>query len=217
MATNHITDLLSPYLDNQLSSAERQDADVHLDSCAECRVELESLRALVGALQRLPPRELPRSFVLGPRSIPRPAALNGDVAGFARALTSIAAAALFVVVGLSWVISGLPQRSTNVAAPSATLQVQPKPAAPALAAVSAPPNLGAGQAAAPAASAVGGTGAAALPVPKENADTARPAILAPSSSAVRQTSLDIPLFTGELALLLIALALGLYSLRWWRR
>ncbi len=38
--------LLSGYIDNELSPDEKQDFEVHLEGCAECRKELESFRKL---------------------------------------------------------------------------------------------------------------------------------------------------------------------------
>ncbi|MCP4703464.1 MAG: zf-HC2 domain-containing protein [candidate division Zixibacteria bacterium] len=38
--------LLSGYIDNELSADEKQDFEVHLEGCAECRKELESFQKL---------------------------------------------------------------------------------------------------------------------------------------------------------------------------
>ncbi len=57
-------ELLSDLLDNQLSVAERSRAEVHLQSCASCQQELNSLRQTVKMLQALPRVPVPRAFTL---------------------------------------------------------------------------------------------------------------------------------------------------------
>jgi len=56
--------LLSPYIDQQLSSSERVLVEKHLAKCAVCSVELESLRATVNLLHRVPVALPPRSFAI---------------------------------------------------------------------------------------------------------------------------------------------------------
>lgn len=65
MVNNHLDpDLLSAYLDDEVTPPERARVETHLLTCAPCREELESLRWTVGLLQRMPPVELPRTFYL---------------------------------------------------------------------------------------------------------------------------------------------------------
>jgi hypothetical protein len=54
---------LSALLDDALSAPERQALGAHLAACAECRRELEQLRATVARLGRLPPVHAPAGFV----------------------------------------------------------------------------------------------------------------------------------------------------------
>jgi len=54
----HLNELLSAYLDDELSAADRVRAEEHLAACAQCRTELESLRRVVrraGSLDDRPP------------------------------------------------------------------------------------------------------------------------------------------------------------------
>ncbi len=56
--------LLSPYVDQQLSSSEEVLVKDHLARCAVCSVDMESLRATVNLLHRVPMVTPPRSFAL---------------------------------------------------------------------------------------------------------------------------------------------------------
>jgi len=56
--------LLSPYLDQRLSLLERVFVEGHLAGCALCGSELESLRATVDLLHRVPMVSVPRSFAV---------------------------------------------------------------------------------------------------------------------------------------------------------
>jgi len=88
--------LLSPYIDQQLSTSERLLVEDHLAKCALCSGELESLRAMVNLLHRVPVGSPPRSFALAevePRRRPAPFALVS-------AATAVAASAMaFFFVG----------------------------------------------------------------------------------------------------------------------
>ncbi|MBI3966924.1 MAG: zf-HC2 domain-containing protein [Chloroflexi bacterium] len=68
----HPTERLSEYLDGGLPAEERVAIDRHLATCADCRAELESLRATVVALRALPTLRAPRSFVLSAAVVPAP-------------------------------------------------------------------------------------------------------------------------------------------------
>ncbi|HEX3302565.1 MAG TPA: zf-HC2 domain-containing protein [Thermomicrobiales bacterium] len=59
-------DVLNRYIDGDLDSTERAQAEVHLSQCAECRSELADVRMLASLLHELPQVEVPRSFQLGP-------------------------------------------------------------------------------------------------------------------------------------------------------
>jgi putative zinc finger protein len=168
---DHVSELLSPYADGQVSPAERQAVEAHLVDCADCRAELASLRALKGALARLPRRGVPRSFALGPRAV-RPAALSGTLGGFARAAASIAAALAVVALAADLAFQGLPRQSSSAAASLET----------------APPAAAAQPALAPAASVAPPARAAAKPAPaaaEAPAPASQPRGAAPAGAAAQ--------------------------------
>jgi hypothetical protein len=67
---------LSALLDNELAAAERAELEAHLQSCATCRAELESLRRARALLRALPQPALPRSFLLPLEPATQPSADN---------------------------------------------------------------------------------------------------------------------------------------------
>jgi len=87
--------LLSPYSDQQLSSSERVLVEDHLARCTVCSDELESLRATVDLLHRVPMVSPPRSFAIAmaqPRPRLAPFALVSTATAFA-----VSAMAFFLV------------------------------------------------------------------------------------------------------------------------
>lgn len=87
--------LLSAYLDNQLSVAERVALERRVAAEPALRAELEELRATAAALRALTPLRPPRSFTLDPATVARPRAffpltwvmqLGSGLAGFALVL-----------------------------------------------------------------------------------------------------------------------------------
>jgi len=67
---------ISEYLDGRLSGRQIERIEAHLESCAACREEVESLRMTTQLLRRMPQREPGRSFVFEappePVTAPRP-------------------------------------------------------------------------------------------------------------------------------------------------
>ena len=59
-----IQEVLSPYLDNRLTSVERDAVKYHVEICEDCRRELDSLEITAQLLQRMPVATAPRSFTL---------------------------------------------------------------------------------------------------------------------------------------------------------
>ena len=57
-------ELLSSFIDDEVSDSERRRVESHLSECDECRQELESLRMTVSALRRLPEIQTTRSFAI---------------------------------------------------------------------------------------------------------------------------------------------------------
>jgi len=56
--------MLSPYIDRQLTSSEQGLVEAHLERCEACCRELESLRAVVNLVHRMPLVSPPRSFAV---------------------------------------------------------------------------------------------------------------------------------------------------------
>ena len=65
-----IRESLSSYVDGEVTEAERLQVERHLETCADCRAEADSLRSLVGLLRRMPEIEPPRSFTLAEAPAP---------------------------------------------------------------------------------------------------------------------------------------------------
>lgn len=86
-------ELLSAYLDQQATPAERAYIDAHLQQCAQCQTELDSLRRTVLLLQALPRVAVPRAFTLSETQvgIRHPAASPGWLGGLVRGLGAVAA------------------------------------------------------------------------------------------------------------------------------
>ena len=59
-----LRELLSSYIDDEVSDSERRRVERHLSTCEECRQELESLRVTVTALRQLPEIQTARSFAI---------------------------------------------------------------------------------------------------------------------------------------------------------
>ena len=101
--------LLSPYIDGQISSAEKDRVESHLEECLVCHRELESLRATINLLHRVAIVSEPRSFALAELEAKRRLAiLTGEATqrhrvpalGALRVATAVAALLLvFVLAG----------------------------------------------------------------------------------------------------------------------
>jgi len=62
--------LLSPYLDEQVSTSDKALVEGHLASCSPCGEELEALRTTVKLLHQMPSVSVPRSFALTAKAEP---------------------------------------------------------------------------------------------------------------------------------------------------
>lgn len=62
MPTAHVTELLSPLLDGELSGVEGQRVLYHLEACVECRERLESLRTTAHLVRSLDAVKVPDGF-----------------------------------------------------------------------------------------------------------------------------------------------------------
>lgn len=89
-------ELLSSYLDRQLSLGDAARLEAHLQDCPVCCNELEALRATRQLMRALPPVHSPRSFTL--QAAPRPVPLPKSFV-YLRAATGLAAAVFVALLG----------------------------------------------------------------------------------------------------------------------
>lgn len=68
MTRGHVTELLSPYLDEQVAPGERERIEAHLRGCQACRAHLESLRHTVALVRGADPVPAPAGFQAAVRS-----------------------------------------------------------------------------------------------------------------------------------------------------
>jgi hypothetical protein len=100
--THLSVDLLSAYLDGQVTAAERARIEEHLPTCPACQRELNSLRQTVTLLHAMPRVPLPRAFILSEvqvgihRPVSRLAWHRGALSGLA-AVTAIALVAIVAI------------------------------------------------------------------------------------------------------------------------
>jgi len=90
---NHPGDLLSAYLDGELTSLELGAVIGHVAECAECRVELEGLAGARAAVRGLPVLDVPPGVV----PVPEPARAVRRRMPVAAWAASVAAAAAVVL------------------------------------------------------------------------------------------------------------------------
>jgi anti-sigma factor RsiW len=103
---NHIIKHLSAYIDGELSPRLRRKVERHLDACADCRRELESLRATVTLMRRMPVLAPPRDFTLPLSMQKAPRARGWDSAFGALRLASVAGTFMLVLRGSGALLLG---------------------------------------------------------------------------------------------------------------
>ncbi|MGH2399098.1 MAG: DUF4349 domain-containing protein, partial [bacterium] len=173
MTRNHVTELLSAYIDEQVSPAERSRIETHLGHCAQCRGHLESLRGSVALVRGLDPVPAPAGFQEAVRARIGETTVSRRAVALPRLVLSwktagVAAAALLIgIFAVNLVREMQPtapvamregvrdQRPSDQSAAERSVGMAPKGAAPL--APSAQPAPGAGNLAAPAAPSVPGT------------------------------------------------------------
>ena len=182
-----IRELLSSYIDGEVSASEARRVEEHLTGCDECAAELESLRATTMLLSRLPVLETPRSYALTAADVEEatPQRRLPSLAAFTGGLATAGAAALVVVLIVGVVFLARLGLSGSAAAPApAAAPAAPAAPAPAMAAPAAPaaPAPQAPMAAAPAAPAIAAAPQAAMPAPAAVPAAQPTAVPAPQSA-----------------------------------
>ncbi|MFN8459572.1 MAG: hypothetical protein U0401_33825 [Anaerolineae bacterium] len=129
--SEQMRDLLSPYLDNQVTAEERRLIEQGLAASMELRQELESLRQTVALVAALPPVPAPRPFTLTEAQV-RPAARKGlfGLPVWVQGWAALAATLVCVLAagGVLWSM----QFNPRGAAPAAEVANAPAPVATAL-------------------------------------------------------------------------------------
>lgn len=118
-------ELLSAYLDNQVSPAERARLESHLRDCAACRAELASLRQTVAVMRALPRVPVPHAFTLSEAKIGvrQPAPKAAWLGGLVRGLGAVTAVALVAVVAVTVLRppAAAPEQAVARSAPTAAV------------------------------------------------------------------------------------------------
>lgn len=151
--SNHVhldVELLSAYIDNEVTLQEAVRVERHLQVCGSCAEELASLRWTVNLLREVPPVAVPRSFAirqidLEPEPARRPFALPDWLFnGLQWATVATAVLAILVFAGDILNVFGQPaaapavmmaplsERGTPIVTPEARLSEAEKEAAPAV-------------------------------------------------------------------------------------
>ena len=205
-------DLLSGYLDNQVTPEERARIEQHVRGCATCQAELQSLHQTVAMLHALPRVPVPRAFTLSEVQVglaPRrstaatPTWYGGlaRLAGVTAALVVIAGAVFAFLHNSPFGSSGQvalapkpPAAAVPSASPSATARSLVAPAAPAAGAATEAPAAGQPEAApSPTIQAFGPTTEpappAAAPAPGSAGKNAADTVPAPTESIAPDTAI----------------------------
>lgn len=120
--TDQDYNLLSAYLDGNLTEAERSALDARLQAEPDLREEVEALRATVELIRALPPITAPRDYSLDARVF-RPARWWIFPATSTFSALSAAAATLLVALGLITLFSASAPKAVPVAAPQVAAQL----------------------------------------------------------------------------------------------
>ncbi len=126
------TELLSAYLDGQVTAAERDRVAAHLHECALCRSEAEGLRQMILLVQALPRVPVPRAFTLSEAQVgirqlnAQPAWWGGLVRGLGM-VTAVALIALLTTTLLRQQANWTPVAQVAFVAPAAEAPA-PEPA-----------------------------------------------------------------------------------------
>jgi len=90
--------VLSEYIDNRLSTEDKNLVERHLETCEACSKELESLRMTVQLLHRVPEVSVPRSFTIAVPAPKREGVLGPSSLRWLRPATAVATIVLLVLL-----------------------------------------------------------------------------------------------------------------------
>jgi len=103
-----VAEMLSAYLDGELSPKEQSRVEKHLAQCADCAQNLRTLRQTVALLGHLPPVAVPRSFAIRPQVARRPSFFQPRrTYVYLRAATALATVLFAVVLAGDVFLTGL--------------------------------------------------------------------------------------------------------------
>jgi hypothetical protein len=108
-------DVLSAFVDQQLTPNESAQVIVHLQTCPECQARLDGLRSVATLLRQLPEIEPPRDFSVGPRLLvdpPNVVRLQRWYAATRVAAGALAAVFVFLLAGTLY-LESQPRASTT--------------------------------------------------------------------------------------------------------
>ena len=138
-----LRELVSSYIDDQVTASEHREVEEHLASCESCRLSLESMRFTVELLNDLPQIESRRDFTLtaAPEAVPV-RRFAGWATGLATSLAAMLLVALLLgdITGLLTQTHQLEQQAQSLSRPSTEASSFAAPAAPAPAFAPVPPS-----------------------------------------------------------------------------
>jgi anti-sigma factor RsiW len=104
-----VEEMLSAYLDGELSPKEQATVEKHLARCADCAQNLHTLRQTVALLGQLPPVAVPRSFAVRPIQVARRPSFFQTRRAYVylRAATALATILFAVVLASDAFLTGL--------------------------------------------------------------------------------------------------------------
>ena len=122
-----VEEMLSAYLDGELSPKEQTRVEKHLARCADCAQNLHTLRQTVALLGQLPPVAVPRAFAIHPvEAAQRPSLFQTRQAYvYLRAATALATILLAVVVAGDAFLTGLAPHLAPARAPEVIVREVP--------------------------------------------------------------------------------------------
>lgn len=170
-------DLISAYLDKQVTAQEQQFLEQHLSACAECRAQLEMTRSMLTALRAMPAMKAPRSFVL-PREMARPPKRSILSWYPALRLATAVAVVAFIVVFAGDILTSRPGSVVPLSVPASA------PAPRAMAEVTEPTESAAAQDAAQSTTMPAAASAMAEPLATAPAGEISPKVAMPTEAAV---------------------------------